>query len=178
MTNTTNTTKATLRTALEEKGVKLSNNEFKKIKKAELQEMLDKQNTVSVPATTVVVSVGDLPTTKDRMTIPDPIVEKRPLIGGSVFVESKAINLLKERGFTTVKHPDFKKISAACRSYYSAHYPGKVNVYHVRPLDYKGILCVLMILQEYGTSRYCAMGANLKYENGRYSVTNIKSVKC
>lgn len=177
MTNTTNTTKATLRTALEAKGVKLSNTEFKKLKKAELQEMLDKQNTVPAPAS-VVVPVGDLPMTKDRMTIPDPVVEKKPLIGGSVFVESKAINLLKERGFTTVKHPDFKKISAACRSYYSAHYPGKVNVYHVRPLVYKGISCVLMILQEHGTNRYCAMGANLKCENGKYSVTNIKTVKC
>lgn len=171
-------TKATLRTALEAKGIKLSNTEFKKLKKAELQEMLDKQNTVPASTSSVVVPVGDLPMTKDRMTIPDPVVEKKPLIGGSVFVESKAINLLKERGFTTVKHPDFKKISAACRSYYSTHYPGKVNVYHVRPLVYKGISCVLMILQEYGTNRYCAVGANLKYSNGKYSVTNIKTVKC
>lgn len=177
MTNNT-MTKAAIRTALEAKGIKLTNNEFKKLKKAELQEMLDKQNTVSVPAATVVVPVGNLPTTKDRMIIPDPVVERKPLIGGSVFVESKAINILKERGFTTVKHPDFKKISAAVRNYYGTHYPGKVNVYHVRPLDYKGISCVLMILQEYGTNRFCAMGGNLKVENGRYSVTNIKTVKC
>lgn len=177
MTNTTNTTKATLRTALEAKGIKLTNNEFKKLKKAELQEMLDKQNTVPAPAS-VVVPVGDLPMTKDRMTIPDPVIERSPIIGGSVFVESKAVNILKERGFTTVKHPDFKKISAAVRNHYGTHYPGKVNVYHVRPLNYKGILCALIILQEYGTSRYCAVGANLKYSNGKYSVTNIKTVKC
>jgi hypothetical protein len=173
----TTMTKATLRTALEAKGIKLSNNEFKKLKKAELQEMLDKQP-VSASAS-VTVTVGDLPMTKDRMTIPDPlVVEKSPIMGGSVFVESKAVNILKERGFTTVKHPDFKRICAAVRNYYGTHYPGRVNVYHVRPLDYKGILCALVILQEYGTSRYCAVGANLKYSNGKYSVTNIKTVKC
>lgn len=133
----------------------------------------------AIESAEIVVPVGDLPMTKDRMTIPDPVVEKKPLVGTSApFVESKAINLLKEKGFTTVKHPDFKKISAACRSYYSTHYPGKVNVYHVRPLLYKRISCVLMILQEHGSNRFCAMGANLKCENGRYSVTNIKSVRC
>lgn len=178
MTNNT-MTKAAIRTALETKGIKLTNNEFKKLKKAELQEMLDKQNPVSVPVATVVVPVGDLPTTKDRMTIPDPVVEKKPLIGTSApFVESKAIEILKKRGFTTVKHQDFIKISASVRNYYGIHYPGKVNVLKVRPLVYKGISCVLIILQEVGGNRFCAMGGNLKVENGRYSVTNIKTVRC
>lgn len=177
MTNNT-MTKAAIRTALEEMGVKLTNNEFKKLKKAELQEMLDKQNPVSFPAP-VVTPVGDLPTTKDRMTIPDPVIEKKPLIGASsAFVESKAIDILKKRGFTTVKHQDFVKISACVRNYYGIHYPGKVNVLKVRPLVYKGISCVLMILQEVGGNRFCAMGGNLKIENGRYSVTNIKTVRC
>lgn len=195
MTNTTNTTKAALRKELEKKNVVLSNNQFKTLKKAELQLMLakaiaegkeemgidgdialedaiDQVATVSVPT----VPVGDLPMTKDTVPV---IEEKKSLIGTSpAFVESKAIEILKKRGFTTVKHQDFIKISACTRNYYGTHYPGKVNVYHVRPLMYKGILCVLMILQEVGGNRYCAMGGNLKCENGRYSVTNIKTVKC